>query len=299
MDLNPLYDSFKSISHTLKDGDIVNLGVDTNNMNVSHDIQKNIDLISNNLIKTAAQKIPEFMGIVSEEDNKFIIIRPEMTKGYVLIFDPLDGSKNVMSNITVGTIYGIYEYDREQDKILSIYESGYALYGPSTLLVRTVKNTKVEQFCLNKDNDFVYTRNLSINTKHSVCSINMAYKMDKDIQSLIQNMISNGCTQRWCGAMVADVHQVIMRGGTFIYPQTKQNPSGKIRILYEAIPMSHIFNVLGGCAVDINSRDILEQIHSMSLNNNDIHGTIDIILSSSYTKDEIKDIMDINDLMNC
>lgn len=298
MNLLPLYDAFKSIASYLKTDDVVNLGVDTNTTNTSKDVQKNIDLLANKLIKEAAQSIPEVIGIVSEEDNDLILFRPEMKKGLVVIFDPLDGSKNVISNLTVGTIYGVYEYDCEADKILSIYETGYALYGPSTILVRTVENTRVEQLCLNQANEFVHKRNLALNKNHSILSINMAYNMESDIQTLIRHIVSQGATQRWCGAMVADVHQVLMRGGTFIYPRTEKNPNGKIRTLYEAIPMSHIFSILRGAALDINLSNIMNQLEHVSLKKQ-IHSSVHIILSTCYDRDEIKDIMDINDLIKC
>lgn len=298
MNLLPLYDAFKSIVSYLKTDDVVNLGVDTNTTNTSKDVQKNIDLLANKLIKEAAQSIPEVIGIVSEEDNDLILFRPEMKKGLVVIFDPLDGSKNVISNLTVGTIYGVYEYDCEADKILSIYETGYALYGPSTILVRTVENTRVEQLCLNQANEFVHKRNLALNKNHSILSINMAYNMESDIQTLIRHIVSQGATQRWCGAMVADVHQVLMRGGTFIYPRTEKNPNGKIRTLYEAIPMSHIFSILRGAALDINLSNIMNQLEHVSLKKQ-IHSSVHIILSTCYDRDEIKDIMDINDLIKC
>lgn len=298
MNLLPLYDAFKSIASYLKTDDVVNLGVDTNTTNTSKDVQKNIDLLANKLIKEAAQSIPEVIGIVSEEDNDLILFRPEMKKGLVVIFDPLDGSKNVISNLTVGTIYGVYEYDCEADKILSIYETGYALYGPSTILVRTVENTRVEQLCLNQANEFVHKRNLALNKNHSILSINMAYNMESDIQTLIRHIVSQGASQRWCGAMVADVHQVLMRGGTFIYPRTEKNPNGKIRTLYEAIPMSHIFSILRGAALDINLSNIMNQLEHVSLKKQ-IHSSVHIILSTCYDRDEIKDIMDINDLIKC
>ena len=298
MNLLPLYDAFKSIASYLKTDDVVNLGVDTNTTNTSKDVQKNIDLLANKLIKEAAQSIPEVIGIVSEEDNDLILFRPEMKKGLVVIFDPLDGSKNVISNLTVGTIYGVYEYDCEADKILSIYETGYALYGPSTILVRTVENTRVEQLCLNQANEFVHKRNLALNKNHSILSINMAYNMESDIQTLIRHIVSQGATQRWCGAMVADVHQVLMRGGTFIYPRTEKNPNGKIRTLYEAIPMSHIFSILRGAALDINLSNIMNQLEHVSLKKQ-IHSSVHIILTTCYDREEIKDIMDINDLIKC
>jgi len=300
MNLTPLYDAFKNISKELRDNDIIGLGTDTTTKNTSNDVQKNIDILSNNALKKASFKIPEIIGIVSEEDKELSLKNSNVGSGYVLIFDPLDGSKNVFSNITVGTIYGIYEYDKETDKILSIYETGYALYGPSTILVRTVNNNCVEQYYLNPENKFIFTNKLVLNKENNICSINMSYNFDEDAHKLVKHLIKEGATQRWCGAMVADAHQVLMRGGTFIYPRNDNNPNGKIRLLYEAIPFAHIFEVLGGCAVDMNNRDILPKLPYIRLQkSNMIHNEISIFLSTSHTTSELNDILEINDIIKC
>ena len=151
MNLSPLYDTFKSISKILRDSDIVELGADTNSINTSLDVQKNIDFLTNDLLKECIKHIPEIIGLVSEEDKEFTLLNPNAKRGYVLVFDPLDGSKNVYCDLTMGTIYGIYEYDVELDKIISIYESGYALYGPSTILIRTDNNERVIQYHLDEE----------------------------------------------------------------------------------------------------------------------------------------------------
>jgi fructose-1,6-bisphosphatase I len=300
MNLSPLYDAFKNISKELRDNDIMNLGSNMTTKNTSNDVQKKIDIFSNNTLKTAAFKIPEIIGIVSEEDTEFIFKNTNVKSGYVLIFDPMDGSKNVFSNITVGTIYGIYEYDNETDKILSIYETGYALYGPSTLLVRTVNNNRVEQYYLNKENKFIFTHKLELNKKNNICSINMSYNFDDDARNLVKHLIKEGATQRWCGALVADAHQVLMLGGTFIYPRNDNNPNGKIRLIYEAIPFAHIFDILGGCAVDMNNKDILVKLPYVRLQkSNMIHSETSVFLSTSHTSSELNDILEINDIIKC
>ena len=300
MNLSPLYDTFKSISKILRDSDIVELGADTNSTNTSLDVQKNIDFLTNDLLKECIKHIPEIIGLVSEEDKEFTLLNPNAKRGYVLVFDPLDGSKNVYSDLTMGTIYGIYEYDVELDKIISIYESGYALYGPSTILVRTDNNERVIQYHLDEENQFIFRRELKCIKKHNICSVNLSYNIDSDAQNLVKTLIKNGCTQRWSGAMVADAHQVIMRGGTFIYPQNDNNPNGKIRILYEAFPFAHIFTLLGGTALDCNCQTILSKIPLIKLKTGKmLHGEIPIILSTVMNREEINTILEINDIIKC
>ena len=125
MKLDSLYDAFINISQHLRYNDVMNLGRDLSTTNVSNDIQKNIDLYANQAIIDAIKTIPEICGYISEEDSTVVFTNSSKKHGYVAVFDPLDGSKNVFSNITVGTIYGIYEYDIENDKLLSIKETGY------------------------------------------------------------------------------------------------------------------------------------------------------------------------------
>lgn len=299
MNLEPLYTAFINISEHLRYNDVLNLGEDTTTSNASKDIQKNIDLYTNKIIIDAIKKIPEIFGYISEEDSTIVFTNSDKKRGYLAVFDPLDGSKNVLSNITVGTIYGIYEYDREDDKLLSIYESGYCLYGPSTILIHSNNNSSVHQYELNSSNKFCFKRTLSMPKKNSIYSINMSYEFDKDTQTMIRQINKDGSTQRWVGAMVADCHQILMRGGIFIYPSTNKSPNGKIRLLYEALPISHLFNILGGVEMDINKRSICDRLQYIKLKKDEIHNETPIILSTYYTKEEIKTMLDLNDIIKC
>ena len=304
MNLEPLYSAFSSIAEHLRENDIMNLGMDTQTINTSNDIQKKIDILANTLIINALKSIPNVIGYISEENSNIIFKDnyEKPTRGWIVGFDPLDGSKNVLANLTIGTIYGVYDYDKLNDKVLSIVESGYCLYGPSTILVKTLKtNSKecVTLYHLDSTDTFSFKRELSLPMKNTLYAINMSYNYDKDIQTLLTQMKKSGCTQRWVGAMVADCHQILIRGGTFLYPKTNINPRGKIRLLYEALPFAHIFTILGGIAMDINHRNILDYIPFLSLNTTKVHTEIPIWLSTCYSKDEIKTLLDINDIIKC
>lgn len=304
MDFEPLYSAFTSIAKELRENDIMNLGIDTDSTNLSNDIQKKIDLLANKLITDAIRKIPNAIGYISEENSSIVFTddAEKMNSGLVVVFDPIDGSKNVLANITIGTIYSIYNYDKLNDKIISIVESGYCLYGPSTLLVKTVKtDTKesVHLYQLDSCNKFKFNREVTRPTTNTLYAINMSYSYDKDIHTLVNQLNMAGCTQRWVGAMVADCHQILIRGGTFLYPRTNNNPNGKIRLLYEAIPFAHILSVLGGIAVDINCRDILDYIPYIELNKTKVHKEISLLLSTFYSKREIQTLLELNDLIKC
>lgn len=299
MKLDSLYDAFINISQHLRYNDVMNLGRDLSTTNVSNDIQKNIDLYANQAIIDAIKTIPEICGYISEEDSTVVFTNSSKKHGYVAVFDPVDGSKNVLSNLTVGTIYGIYEYDIENDKLLSIKETGYCLYGPSTILVRSHATGIVLQYELNPSNEFCFKRTLSLPKTNSIYSVNMSYELDKDIETLIRQIKTDECTQRWVGAMVADCHQILMRGGVFIYPRTKKNPNGKIRLLYEAIPFAYLFKLLGGVEMDINNNSIIDRLEYVKLQSNMIHHETPIILSTSYTKEQIKTLLELNDIIKC
>jgi len=297
---DPLYKAFINISTTLRYKDIFTLGSDTSQTNTSQDIQKNIDILANTEIVKAISGIEGIIGYISEEEEKLVLLNKDAKEGQIVIFDPLDGSKNVYSDITVGTIYGIYNYDVEKDTIIDIVETGYSIYGPSTLLVRSINNEKVSVFSLNSNNEFDYVSDLSTTEKNAIYSINMSYDYDKDIHYFVNKMKNDGCTQRWCGAMVADAHQVLMRGGTFIYPKTSKNPKGKIRYLYEALPFAHLFTLLGGAAVDLNIATIINRYKHLKLKKDTkIHGEIPIILSTFYSSETLKNIFEINDIIKC
>jgi fructose-1,6-bisphosphatase I len=300
MHFDPLYKAFINISTTLRYKDIFTLGSDTSQTNTSQDIQKNIDILANTEIVKAISRIEGIIGYISEEEEKLVLLNKDAKEGQIVIFDPLDGSKNVYSDITVGTIYGIYNYDVEKDTIIDIVETGYSIYGPSTLLVRSINNEKVSVFSLNSNNEFDYVSDLSTTEKNAIYSINMSYDYDKDIHYFVNKMKNDGCTQRWCGAMVADAHQVLMRGGTFIYPKTSKNPKGKIRYLYEALPFAHLFTLLGGVAVDLNIATIVNRYKHLKLKKDTkIHGEIPIILSTFYSSETLKNIFEINDIIKC
>ncbi|MDA0849391.1 MAG: hypothetical protein O2827_06535, partial [Verrucomicrobia bacterium] len=183
----PLYQAFKEISDILKYRDVTKLGENTDEINESHDIKKNIDILTNDLIIDSLHYIPDVIGYVSEESEKLTIFpeKRHQKKGTIAVFDPLDGSKNVYSNITVGTIYGLYNYDVENDCICDVIETGYCLYGPSTILVKTMNNEKVGMYLLNICGMFDYIREVTKPSENTIYSINMSYEYEKDIHYFI------------------------------------------------------------------------------------------------------------------
>lgn len=286
MILDILYDSFKDISLLLKNEDLNLLAEETKFKNSSKDIKKNIDVKTNEIIRKAFELLPEINGYISEEEEDLIIKDNSLEIGYILIVDPCDGSNNIISNLAVGTIYGIYKYDFVNNYIMDIYECGYALYGPSTLLIRSETN-KLKLFHLNAENKFNFVRSLRCSYSGKMYCINESYSYDNDIKNLVFYFKQYNYTQRWTGAMVADCHNIIMNGGVFIYPATKKNPSGKIRLLYEALPFSYLFSLIGGKGVDTNFSDIKDKIPYINVKSK-IHSNITVMLMTQGEYEKLK-----------
>ena len=219
--------------------------------NSSDDDVKKLDIISNEYIIEELLKNKYVKTIASEENSELI----ESNKDgiFFVSFDPLDGSSNIDSNITIGTIFAIFINSGIEKNTLgeSIIAAGYCLYGGSTQLVYTKKNIGnpvVNLHLLNDENNFIYVNELKIPDKGKVYSVNESNKYiwnNNRYKSLVDNFIKYGYTQRWVGSLVADAHRTIIKGGFFSYPADKKQ-NGKLRLLYEAIPFCFILEQAGG-----------------------------------------------------
>ena len=289
--------SFQKISKLIKFGNQINLGsVQSGSQNQSGDLVKQLDLISHNIIVEEVSKSPNLLGYISEEHPNLVKIDFNKNLGnlesmedfspqkYVIAFDPLDGSSNIDSNITTGTIYGIYKFDQVNHRISEIVAAGYCLYGPATIWVRTDLD-RVNMFQLNENNDFEFVKNLGFgqNFHHQkVYSVNESYfhLFFDDIKELILNFKNNNYNHRYIGSMISDCHRTIIQGGVFLYPKNKNRPNGKIRLLYEGLPFSLIFKYLGGVAYEDLGIDIIDKYNKEGIYLDNIHSDSPIILSS-------------------
>ena len=174
----------------------------------------------------------------------------------MVCFDPLDGSSNIDSNITVGTIFAIYDLSESDNNtplsdILkngnSIVCAGYCLYGSSTQFI--LATNRVQLFLLKNQQFKLIHDNLKIKEKGNIYSINESNKHkwigDKN-QQFIEKLLDEKYTARWVGSMVTDCHRTLIKGGLFSYPENKKDTDGKIRLLYEAYPFAYIFKIAGG-----------------------------------------------------
>jgi len=265
--------------------------------NIQGEVQKQLDAIANDIFLEQNARSGFVVGMASEEmDEPYEI--PEQSRlfgKYLLLFDPLDGSSNVNLNITVGSIFSVLRYYSAgvakpglQDYLQRGAEqvcAGYALYGSSTMLVLTVGNG-VQGFTLDHaSNQFVLTHpDMKVADDTQEFAINMSNQRhwEPPVKRYIEECLqgSEGVRQkdfnmRWVGSMVAEVHRILIRGGVFLYPLDSKIKSkgGKLRLLYEANPMSFIVEQAGGA-----SSTGYERI--MEINPEKLHQRVPVILGA-------------------
>ena len=246
----------------------VNLGQEISTTNSSGDSQKKLDVIADDILTQRLLREPAVRAIASEEREQILWSNTDAC--YLVVFDPLDGSKNIELNLMTGTIFGIFEFGDNKIEGKNLLASGYALYGPTTQLV--IAQEKVELFQL-KENNFIKIKELTkqIGKNYHINSSKRLLWDDKT-KELINELNMNNYNSRWNGCMVADVHNIILKGGYFLYPSNSKDTKGKIRLLYEAMPMAFIAHKLDGISTDCNEKNIL----SYNLDNNNLHQKIPI-----------------------
>lgn len=235
--------------------------------NVQGEVQKALDVISNDIFIEASLQSGYVAGMVSEEmENPLEIAEEHRLNGqYLLLFDPLDGSSNVNVNISVGTIFSILKSPDNHPELADFLQpgsaqvcAGYTLYGTSTMLVLTAGNG-VNGFTLDVDSGEFYLTHpsMQISAETQEFAINMSnYRFwQAPVQRYIDECLQGeeggrkkDFNMRWVASMVAEVHRILVRGGVFMYPLDTKSKAGKLRLMYEANPMSFIVEQAGGAA---------------------------------------------------
>jgi fructose-1,6-bisphosphatase I len=266
----------KTISHSVGKGALGEVLGALESENVQGEVQKKLDVISNEILLEANEWGGHLAAMASEEMEDIHPIPNRYPKGeYLLVFDPLDGSSNIDVNVSIGTIFSVLKAPEgmteptEQDFLqpgAKQVAAGYALYGPQTLLVLTTGNG-VNCFTLDREmGSWVLTqRNMQIPAKTKEFAINSSNMRHwhAPVQRYIGELLA-GTTgprgtdfnMRWIASMVADVHRILNRGGIFMYPADNKDPSkpGRLRLMYEANPMAFIVEQAGGMATDGKKR---------------------------------------------
>ena len=285
----------KTISHAVNKGALGGVLGSAGSENVQGEVQKKLDIIANEVLIEANEWGGHLAAMASEEMNNIYLIPNRYPRGeYLLLIDPLDGSSNIDVNVSIGTIFSVLrmpEGDRgveEQDFLQPgkcQVAAGYCVYGPQTTLVLTVGDG-VAMFTLDREmGSFVLTQDavqIPADTREFAINMSNMRHWDAPVKRYIDECLAGkdgprakDFNMRWVASMVADVHRIMTRGGIFMYPWDKREPNkpGKLRLMYEANPMSWLIEQAGGSAT--NGRERILDVQPRQL-----HERVSVILGS-------------------
>jgi fructose-1,6-bisphosphatase I len=299
--LNNIVTACKEISHLVNRGDLLGVLGSAESENVQGEVQKKLDIITNDIMVDALNWTGHLAGMVSEEVDDIIAIPAQYPKGkYLALFDPLDGSSNIDVNLTVGTIFSILRCIEGIEPVAEDFLrkgveqvcAGFVLYGPSTMMILTTGHG-VNGFTLDQDiGEFILTHsNMSIPEETSEFAINMSNQrfwtppvtryIDECLQG-IEGPREKNFNMRWIASLVAEVYRILTRGGVFLYPSDLRESSkpGRLRLLYEANPMAFIVEQAGGaCSTGVDRILDIKPTH--------IHQRVPLILGSKKEVERI------------
>ncbi|KAJ3664793.1 hypothetical protein Zmor_000336 [Zophobas morio] len=263
--LNSIQTAVKVISSAVRRAGITQLFGTVGETNVQGEEVKKLDVLANELFINMLASSYTVGLLISEENETVIEIETDKKGKYIVAFDPLDGSSNIDCLVSIGSIFAVMKKEDNsipslKDALLSgnrVVAAGYALYGSATMLVISMGNG-VNGFMLDPSiGEFILTdKDMTIPNKGNIYAINEGYThlWDDAIREYVQTKKdpSKGkpYNARYVGSMVADIHRTIKYGGIFIYPATSASPKGKLRLLYECVPMAYLITQAGGLAYD-------------------------------------------------
>jgi fructose-1,6-bisphosphatase I len=234
----------------------------TGETNVQGESVKKMDVYANEVFISVFKQSGLVCRLASEEMEKPYYIPENCPIGrYTLLYDPIDGSSNVDINLNIGSIFSIRQQegmdtDGEARDLLQNgrkqLAAGYILYGPATILVYCL-GTGVHSFILDPSlGEFILAQeNIKIPDRGSVYSTNEGNfcHWDEGFREYVRYVHRHeGYTARYSGALVGDMHRILMQGGVFLYPGTVKQPEGKLRLLYETAPLAFLIEQAGGKA---------------------------------------------------
>lgn len=300
--LTDISSACKKIAHLVNRSGIIGLGGAAESENVQGEVQKKLDIITNDVMVNHLNWTGHLAAMASEEIEEIIQISDGMPKGnYLIAFDPLDGSSNIDVNISVGTIFSILRCpegvtnptvdDFMQPGTQQVC-AGFCVYGPTTMMILTTGNG-VNGFTLDRDvGEFILTHpDMTIPEATSEFAINMSNQRfwEPPVQRYIEECVQGvegsrdkNFNMRWVASMVAEVYRILTRGGIFLYPLDNKptTKGGKLRLLYEANPMSFIVEQAGGMSSTGRQR-------IMEIAPEDVHQRVPVILGSKQEVERV------------
>ena len=281
--LNAIKLASKAVNHEVNKAGLVDIIGSTNQINNSNEDQQKLDLFANQVFKRALINRQIVCGFASEEEDDFVVIsssKNNSQNNYVILIDPLDGSSNIDTNASVGTIFSIYRRLSTNDKPVTESDflqkgvnqvaAGYILYGTSTMLVYTT-GFGVNGFTLNPALGTFYHShpNIKYPSFGNIYSINegnyshFPEGIKKYIKYCQEDKNGRPYTSRYIGSLVSDFHRNLIKGGVYLYPSTHKHPNGKLRLLYECNPIAFLSEQAGGAAS--NGKDRILEISTEEL----------------------------------
>lgn len=284
----------KEISFRVGQGELAGVLGSTLDENIQGETQKKLDVLSNELLKDMILETGMVKAISSEEEDDTVAGNP--AGRYLVTFDPLDGSSNTDINSLLGTIFSILPAKAELDAAdpaqflqpgTAQIAAGYVLYGPSTMLALTTgKGTRMYTLDKTYGGFLLTTGQVAIPGVTAEFAINMSNQRywQAPMQAYVADLLlgktgprGKNFNMRWIAAMVGDVHRILCRGGIFMYPRDNKDPHkpDKLRLMYEANPMSFLVEQAGGASSTGYQR-------IMEIQPTDIHQRVAVILGSKH-----------------
>jgi fructose-1,6-bisphosphatase I len=276
--MNTIFDTIKSVAFeidtAIKTSD---LGY-SDSENSSGEDQLKLDVQSDIIIEKAFASVSVVKNLVSEEKEGVL----ELNEGgkYTICYDPLDGSSLVDVNLSVGSIFGIYEGELKADNLVA---SAYVVYGPRIeLVIATKGNLPVLSRVI--AGEFREVGTITMDEKGKLNASGGTQQNWADYhKTFIDSLFSEGYRLRYSGGMVPDLHQIMLKGGgLFSYPGTTDKPNGKLRQLFEVIPFAFMYEQAGGQAIDNNGKRLMELVPSHP------HDTSPCFFGSNYEIEALK-----------
>jgi fructose-1,6-bisphosphatase I len=282
----------KEISFRVSQAHLGGLMGSTLDENIQGEIQKKLDVVANELFKDIVLESGFVKAISSEEEDTSVAGNP--AGKYLVSFDPLDGSSNIDINSLIGTIFSIHKAPEDMDPSNpDMFKqsgenqvcAGYVLYGPATMLVMTTgKGTHFYVLDRTHGGYLLVHRDVQVPTDTQEFAINMSNQRfwQEPMKNYIKDLIDGDAgprgknfNMRWIAAMVGDIHRVLCRGGLFTYPTDNKDPEkpNKLRLMYEANPMSFLIEQAGGLAMTSQGR-------IMDIEPTSIHQRVEVIMGS-------------------
>lgn len=280
----------KTIDQALQKGALAGILGSAGNENVQGETQKKLDVISNDYLIDALKVHPHVGGLASEELDDFT---PAQENGeYLVLFDPLDGSSNIDINMCVGTIFSILPAKNAVTQAQDFMQAGtqqvaagYVLYGPSTMMALTVGNG-VAFFTLDPETQtfLLTTENVQVSADTQEFAINASNQRhwEQPVKQYIEELLAGKTSirekdfnMRWVACMVGDVHRILCRGGIFLYPYDLKDPkkAGRLRLMYEANPMSMLIEQAGGASTT-------GRVRILDIEPTELHQRVPVIIGS-------------------